>query len=70
MKQGGIPENIMQNIFREYNTTKEYGSGIGLTSSYDLIVIDFSGEMSCKTEEGKGTIFTIIIPLNKSKNKL
>ncbi|MDO5555586.1 MAG: ATP-binding protein [Clostridia bacterium] len=69
MKLVGIPDNIMQNIFKEYNTTKEYGSGIGLTSSYNSIVSDFLGEMECKTEKGKGTIFTIILPLNKNKKK-
>ena len=45
-------------------TTKgKNGSGLGLFMSYSTIKSNFKGDLSFETEEGKGTTFTIKIPM-------
>ena len=61
---GGIPENVQQKLFKQMITTKgKDGTGLGLYMCYSTIKGKFNGEMSFKTEEGKGTQF--LIALNK-----
>ncbi len=63
---GGIPENVQQKLFKQMITTKgKDGTGLGLYMCYSTIKGKFNGEMSFKTEEGKGTEF--LIALNKKK---
>ena len=38
------------------------GTGIGLFMSYSNIRAHFNGDITYSTEEGKGTIFNIILP--------
>lgn len=60
----GIPEDIQDNIFTPFFTTKEVGkgSGQGLSISRDIIVNKHAGKMTFETEEWKGTTFIIRIP--------
>lgn len=65
---GGIPDEIAKTIFKERKTTKKSsgGTGIGLYSTYRLIIGDFRGKMDYVTidKDGqKGTKFIIQIPL-------
>jgi len=64
----GIPDAIKEKIFQPFFTTKPtgQGTGLGLSLSYDIIQAH-GGELKVITEEGKGTIFTIQLPVN-SKN--
>ncbi|MBO5142250.1 MAG: HAMP domain-containing histidine kinase [Clostridia bacterium] len=63
---GGIPESVQQKLFKQMITTKgKDGTGLGLYMCYSTIKGKFNGEMSFKTEEGKGTQF--LIALNKKK---
>ena len=64
---GGIPDEIMETLFKESKTTKTTGTGIGLLGAYKMVVADFSGKLECETEKGKGTTFIITIPLNLEK---
>lgn len=61
----GIPESIQHRIFEPFFTTKEVGRGIGqgLNVSYRVITELHGGSMDFITEEGKGTTFTIRIPI-------
>lgn len=54
----GIPEDIKENIFEPYFTTKANGTGLGLPIA-KKIISEHSGEIEVKTEEGKGTEFII-----------
>ncbi len=65
----GIPDNILSRIFEPYFTTKEFGSGIGLTISYKIIK-EHRGDISVKTKENKGTTFTITLPVPQKGQKL
>ena len=62
----GIPEKVREKIFQPFFTTKPtgHGTGLGLSLSYDIITLGHNGRMDIKTNEGKGTEFTITIPKN------
>ncbi len=60
----GIPADKLDRIFEPFFTTKEVGkgTGLGLSIAYD-IVKKHHGEIRVASEVGKGTTFTIIIPI-------
>ncbi|HUG12464.1 MAG TPA: ATP-binding protein [Opitutaceae bacterium] len=60
-KGHGIPEEILTRIFDPYFSTKPQGSGLGLATTYS-IVRHHGGSISVKSEVGKGTEFTILLP--------
>ena len=57
----GIPPNIMKRIFDPFFTTKSQGAGLGLSISR-AILEKHRAMISCDSQEGKGTAFTIIFP--------
>lgn len=60
---GGLPKEVQEKLFKEIITTKgKDGTGIGLFMSYSNIRAHFNGDITYSTEEGKGTIFNIILP--------
>ena len=60
----GIPEENLNRIFEPFFTTKEVGkgTGLGLSITYD-IVKKHNGEITVRSEPGKGTEFTVRIPV-------
>ena len=62
---GITPENIKK-IFEPFFTTKEVGkgTGLGLSVSYGIIK-DHGGEIKIDSTIGKGTTFTIVLPIQK-----
>jgi signal transduction histidine kinase len=62
--ENAIPDQVREKIFQPFFTTKPtgQGTGLGLSMSYDIIKAH-GGELSLKSTEGKGTIFSIIIPI-------
>lgn len=60
----GMPKNVQEKLFKEMITTKgKNGTGLGLYMSYSTIKAHFNGDITFESEEGKGTTFTIILPL-------
>ena len=60
----GIPKKVKDKLFKEMITTKgKNGTGLGLYMSYSTIRAHFNGNMTVESEEGKGTTFTIILPI-------
>ena len=58
----GIPEEYLGSIFDPFFTTKEKGTGLGLPLSYE-IVKKFGGDLTVTSQEGAGTVFSIILPV-------
>jgi signal transduction histidine kinase len=65
----GINEANLSKIFEPYFTTKETGSGLGLTLVFK-IVREHRGEISVKSKEGEGTSFTISLPVPQKERRL
>jgi PAS domain S-box-containing protein len=65
----GIPEENLPKIFEPYFTTRETGSGLGLTLVFK-IVKEHRGEITVKSKEGEGTSFSIVLPIPQRETKL
>ena len=60
----GMPKSVQEKLFKEMITTKgKNGTGLGLYMSYSTIKAHFNGDITFESELGKGTTFTIILPL-------
>ena len=62
----GIPPEIVNKIFDPFFTTKPVGSGtgLGLYTSYQIVVERHSGELICVSNLGHGTEFIIKVPMD------
>lgn len=62
----GIPQEVQDKVFDPFFTTKEVGkgSGQGLAIARSVIVERHGGTLTFQTEQGKGTVFTIRLPVN------
>jgi PAS domain S-box-containing protein len=56
----GIQDDYIDKIFDPYFTTKQHGSGLGLTTTY-AIVKKHDGYISVKSQMGVGTTFSIYL---------
>ena len=60
----GMTKSVKDKLFKEMITTKgKNGSGLGLYMSYSTIRANFNGNITVESEEGKGCMFSIILPL-------
>ncbi len=61
----GIAEDIQKKLYDPFFTTKEVGkgTGLGMAISYQIIVEKHGGVLKCLSELGKGTEFSIQIPI-------
>jgi len=63
----GIPRDVIQKVFEPFFTTKEFGQGTGLgLTVVKGIVEEHQGSIAADSEEGKGTTFTILLPIHQS----
>jgi two-component system, NtrC family, sensor kinase len=62
----GISTRFLDKIFDPFFTTKPtgQGTGLGLSVSYGIIQ-DHQGEITVRSEEGMGAVFTIFLPLSR-----
>ncbi len=62
----GIPPERIETIFEDYFTTKKRGLGLGLAISR-RIVDQLGGEITVESEVGKGTVFTVDLPVTEAQ---
>ncbi len=66
----GMDQATLDHIFDPFFTTKPVGSGtgLGLSTSYQIIVEQHQGSLSCTSSLGQGTTFRIEIPIENMKS--
>jgi signal transduction histidine kinase len=64
----GVPKEIQARIFEPFFTTRRDlgGTGLGLAIAYTLAVDVLKGRLTCVSEEGGGTAFTLRFPYQRS----
>lgn len=55
----GIPQEILENIFVPFFTSKNTGSGIGLSLCKQIMLLH-KGRIIVKSIEGKGSVFSLV----------
>ncbi|MBI5575935.1 MAG: HAMP domain-containing protein [Deltaproteobacteria bacterium] len=60
----GIPADRLGRIFQPFFTTKEAGTGLGLSMTRKILDLH-DGWITAASEEGKGAIFTVFLPKEK-----
>jgi len=58
---GGIPPEVMHNIFNPFFTTKDSGTGLGLAIVHKIVTRHF-GEVEVYNKEGEGAVFRVCLP--------
>lgn len=61
---GGIPEDQQRQIFHPFFTTKPHGTGLGLAITRRIIQ-EHGGDIRVTSSSGKGTRFSLAIPIGK-----
>jgi PAS domain S-box-containing protein len=62
----GIPPHLLSRIFDPFFTTKGTGEGTGLGLSVSLGIVErHGGRILVESEVGKGTLFTVCLPLSR-----
>ncbi len=63
----GIPPEQIERIFEPFYSTKQVGqgTGLGLTIAFDIVVNKHGGRIDVASEVGKGSTFTITLPVNR-----
>ena len=64
----GIPDNVISKIFDPFFTTKDVGqgTGLGLSIAYK-IVQEHGGRIEVKSKVGKGTMFSVLLPVKAAQ---
>jgi len=66
----GIPDEVRSKIFDPFFSTKPIGrgTGLGLTTAYQIIVQEHHGILECTSNPGMGTCFKIDLPCSLKHN--
>ncbi|OKH19380.1 ATP-binding protein [[Limnothrix rosea] IAM M-220] len=65
----GMDEETCSRIFDPFFTTKDVGkgTGLGMSISYQIITERHHGSLICKSQQGVGTEFDILLPFNQAE---
>ena len=64
----GMPPDAVEKIFEPFYTTKDKGTGLGLAIVFNIMK-KHGGEINAQSEEGRGTTFTVTLPLMKESRE-
>jgi len=64
----GIPDQKMDKLWAPFITTKAKGIGLGLPIC-KRIIDAHGGKILCESEKGKGTVFTLVLPIVDPENE-
>ena len=59
---GGIPPEMLSQIFNPFFTTKQHGTGLGLAIA-NRILLNHNGRIKAANEGSTGAVFTVTLPL-------
>jgi PAS domain S-box-containing protein len=60
----GMPPEQVKHLFTPFDTRgKESGTGLGLYITHQIVSNELGGQITVQSEEGKGTTFTVELPL-------
>jgi hemerythrin-like metal-binding protein len=64
----GMAPEVVKRVFEPFYTTKPVGTGtgLGLSLAYDIVVKKHGGRIEVDSTPGRGTTFTISLPLEKA----
>ncbi|HKJ39094.1 MAG TPA: response regulator [Anaerolineales bacterium] len=62
----GIPEDLRNNIFEPFYSTKDGGTGLGLTVSYNIVTAH-GGTLDLVQGKGIGACFRLFLPMGDAK---
>jgi signal transduction histidine kinase len=65
----GISADNLKKMFEPYFTTKDNGTGLGLTLVYKIIR-EHQGDIAVDSREGEGTNFEVILPVYQREQRL
>jgi signal transduction histidine kinase len=66
----GIPEDKLAKIFDPFFTTKPAGEGTGLGLAISARIVEqHQGRLAVESELGKGTVFTLHLPIERQEEK-
>ncbi|MEO0647366.1 MAG: response regulator [Cyanobacteria bacterium J06650_10] len=65
---GGMPVEVQEHIFESQFTTKTAGkgTGLGLSIAHQIVTETHEGSIDCYSKVGKGTTFTIALPIDNA----
>lgn len=64
----GIPPEILPRLFEPFTTTKDEGKGVGLGLAISQAIVQrHAGKIEVHSEVGRGTTFTIELPVEKTQ---
>jgi len=65
----GIPASVLPRVFDPFFTTKSEGEGTGLGLSVNLGIVErHGGKILVDSEVGKGTMFTLCLPVSRDRS--
>ncbi len=66
---GGITDEVAANLFTPFYTTKQTGTGLGLAICKQVVEAH-GGRIEFESEVGKGTYFTVELPMTKRESQI